>query len=691
MHAGWNEIGPGTITTDSTHVKASISGTGSALELTQPGSDSKEGIYVKIEINNKVEGPCPDCPLPPNLTPPIAPILELGHMNIIITGNVLPTDTGHTFTVLNYSQPSHGTVTVNPDGTFSYTPGTGFVGIDSFIYIASDENGNVTDPITVTLTLTNALPTAGDASESGHMNIALDGSVIFSDTPDSLAKGEIDALTVVVTSQPTHGTVNFNTTTGTFTYTPTDTGYVGTDTFTYTVSDGQQGAEPAVGTVTLTLTNALPTAGDASESGHMNIALDGSVIFSDTPDNLANGEIDALTVVVTSQPTHGTVNFNTTTGTFTYTPTDAGYVGTDTFTYTVSDGQQGAAPATGTVTLTLTNALPTADDGSASGHMNIALDGSVIFSDTPDNLANGEIDALTVVVTSQPTHGTVNFNTTTGTFTYTPTDAGYVGTDTFTYTVSDGQQGAAPATGTVTLTLTNALPTAGDASESGHMNIALDGSVIFSDTPDSLAKGEIDALTVVVTSQPTHGTVNFNTTTGTFTYTPTDTGYVGTDSFTYTVSDGQQGAAPATGTVTLTLTNALPTADDGSASGHMNIALDGSVIFSDTPDNLANGEIDALTVVVTSQPTHGTVNFNTTTGTFTYTPTDAGYVGTDTFTYTVSDGQQGAAPATGTVTLTLTNALPTADDGSASGHMNIALDGSVIFSDTPDAILPTVR
>ena len=209
------------------------------------------------------------------------------------------------------------------------------------------------------------------------------------------------------------------------------------------------------------------------------------------------------------------------------------------------------------------------------------------------------------------------------------------------------------------------------------MNLDLSGGAAFGDTPDALAGGAVDPLIVQIVDQPLHGTVTFDTTTGTFTYTPNDPGYVGPDSFTYSVSDGQQGADPSVGTITLTLTNELPVAEDGTASGHMNIALDGTVTFYDNPDINANNEIDPLTVQVLTQPLHGTVTFDTNTGQFTYTPNGDGYVGTDSFTYSVSDGQQGADPSVGTITLTLTNALPVAEDGSATGHWNIALDGTM--------------
>jgi len=381
-------------------------------------------------------------------------------------------------------------------------------------------------------------------------------------------------------------------------------------------------------------------------------------------------------VVVTSAPAHGTVAFDSVTGTFTYTPTDPGYTGTDTFTYSVSDGQQGVeVPEEGTVTITLTNALPVANDGSASGHMNIPLGSSAVFSDTPDLDASGETDPLTVVVTSDPTHGSVAFDSVTGTFTYTPTDAGYVGTDTFTYSVSDGQQGEAPAEGTVTITLTNALPVAGDGSESGHMNIPLGGSAVFSDTPDLDARGETDDLTVVVTSAPTHGTVVFNPVTGTFTYTPTDPGYVGTDTFTYSVSDGQQEAAPAEAMVTITLTNTPPSGSGDLGTIHMD-QVDIQIQVSLTSP-VSVSDVDGVDVLSIDTGTYtgsngGTLQFDGASWTYTPNPGTPGYVGDpgglpdETFTITIWDGEMnysgGDEPtrvtSTAQVVLELDNMLP---------------------------------
>jgi hypothetical protein len=77
--------------------------------------------------------------------------------------------------------------------------------------------------------------------------------VVFGDRPDNFANGERDPLTVTIIKRLSHGTVSFDTTTGKFEYTP-DPGFVGQDTFSISVSDGQQGAEPVVAVITIKVT-----------------------------------------------------------------------------------------------------------------------------------------------------------------------------------------------------------------------------------------------------------------------------------------------------------------------------------------------------------------------------------------------------------------------------------------------------
>ncbi|MEL7226206.1 MAG: Ig-like domain-containing protein, partial [Cyanobacteria bacterium J06576_12] len=150
-------------------------------------------------------------------------------------------------------------------------------------------------------------------------------------------------------------------------------------------------------------------------------------------------------------------------------------------------------------------------------------------------------------------------------------------------------------------------------------------------------------------------------------------GETGSDSFTYTTTDGNQTSEgvfnEATGTATITITgagalNTAPVADDDSYSTAFDTPLtvnaNNGVLDGDTD---ADG--DDLTVAIDSDPGNGSVSLNAN-GAFTYTP-DAGFTGDDSFTYTVDDGNGGTDSATVTVTVAeevIVNNAPVADDDS---------------------------
>ena len=95
--------------------------------------------------------------LPQNDDPVAADLSVSGNENASIAGQVTATDVdGDTVTYAKGSDPTDGSVTVNPDGSFSYVPNAGFSGFDSFIVIADDGNGG-TDTATVSITV-NATP-----------------------------------------------------------------------------------------------------------------------------------------------------------------------------------------------------------------------------------------------------------------------------------------------------------------------------------------------------------------------------------------------------------------------------------------------------------------------------------------------------------------------------------------------------
>ena len=181
-----------------------------------------------------------------------------------------PEDTSITIPVLNndtddgtldptslaiISNPSQGQIQLNPDGTITYTPKPNFNGTDTFSYTVKDDIGQTSNSATVTVTVTpvNDLPTLTNDSITLNQGSSVTFSVLSNDTD---IDGTIDATTLAIATNPTHGQLQLNPD-ATFTYTP-NPNFSGTDTFTYTVKDnGGQISQPA--TVTLTVNNLPPT------------------------------------------------------------------------------------------------------------------------------------------------------------------------------------------------------------------------------------------------------------------------------------------------------------------------------------------------------------------------------------------------------------------------------------------------
>ncbi|MGH9968876.1 MAG: Ig-like domain-containing protein [Pyrinomonadaceae bacterium] len=184
----------------------------------------------------------------------------------------------------------------------------------------------------------------------------------------------------------------------------------------------------------------------------------------------------------------------------------------------------------------------------------------------------------------------------------------------------------------------NRPPDAVDDSATTTRNTPVVINVVANDSDPDL-----DPLTVTAVSDPPHGTAT-NNNNGTVTYRP-DNGFIGSDSFTYTISDGRGGFDTATVRVTVNPPgNRPPDAVDDTATTCKNRPKRINVLANDRdPDG------DPLTVGAVTQPANGSVVINSD-NTVTYTPR-RGFVGTDSFTYTISDGRGGSDTARVTVTV----------------------------------------
>lgn len=152
---------------------------------------------------------------------------------------------GGSLTFVAFSLPLHGTLNLNADNTFTYTPGAGFIGSDTFTYTVRDNrNSTATGRVTLTVVEQNNTPAAFEDQLEATAGTPVTFDVRANDTDP-----EGDPLRVIASTLPAHGSLNFNLD-GTLTYTPR-AGFVGDDSFVYTIGDGEGGSASAAVTITV--------------------------------------------------------------------------------------------------------------------------------------------------------------------------------------------------------------------------------------------------------------------------------------------------------------------------------------------------------------------------------------------------------------------------------------------------------
>jgi len=345
-------------------------------------------------------------------------------------------------------------------------------------------------------------------------------------------------LQVSIVTPPANGSVVVQAD-NSITFTPA-ANFSGTVSYVYRVTD--KDGESGTATVTVTVkpvNDGTPVAVGDTDSVGSNGQVITRVLSNDT--NLVDAPI---TVLVTTPPAHGTAVVNAD-KTITYTPA-RGYSGPDSYSYQVKDGDNDASSAIVSISVKANQAPQAVGDTLTVDEDAQATQVVVLANDI-----DPEGDTLTLREVTQPAQGgTVTLEG--GVVRFLPAP-GFHGTTSFTYTLSDGTS-SSTATVHVTVTAVNDAPVASHDAftvRSGSRDNALPVLVNDSDV-------DADTLTVTLVTQPAHGQVSLVD--GVLHYTPRP-GYVGTDSFTYTVSDGQGGTA--TSTVTLTVEGTGDSDGDG--------------------------------------------------------------------------------------------------------------------------------
>ena len=495
------------------------------------------------------------------------------------------------------------------------------------------------------------------------------------------------ALSITGVSNPTNGTVTYNSATQTVSFVPT-AGYLGPAGFSYSVSDGQGTASA---NVSLTVVPPPPIANDdsgyvANENSLLSIASSALLANDSDPNGFA------LSVTGVGNASHGTVAYDSSAQTVTFTPT-AGYTGTAGFSYSVSDTNGGTA--TGNVSLIVNDptsqnlfslssvpSIVTVNDNSAvelgvqfTPSANGTISGIRFYKDA-QNVGPHVADLwtstgtllATVTFSGETSSGwqQVNFSSpvsvTAGT-TYVASyhTNGFYSADPnyFSTPLTNGQLSAT--NGVYAYSAGSAFPTSTYNASNYWVDVIFDGpgsqppvanndsgfvgaeNGTISISASALLANDSDpngfALSITGVSNPTNGTVTYDSATQAINFVPT-ANYAGPASFNYTISDGQ-GTASANVALNVNALAPLARNDNDFVTNENNaLSLSASTLLANDSDPSGL----PMSIAGVSNPTHGTVSYDANTNTITFVP-DAGYAGSASYKYSVTDANGGSSSA----------------------------------------------
>ncbi|HHG3344292.1 TPA: tandem-95 repeat protein [Vibrio parahaemolyticus] len=534
--------------------------------------------------------------------------------------------------------PANGTVSVNPDGSVTYTPNDNYHGTDSFTYIVTSGGVSESTTVRVDVTPVNDAPVAKDDTAITDEDTPVTIDVLPNDTDVDGDKLSIESASVPK-EQGTVEVVN-----GKLVFTPAEN-FHGDAEITYTITDGAL-TDQATVNVTVNAVNDTPVvessiADQTLAEDFTPYTIDLNTAFSDV-DNV-DGEL-TFSVSGNSNIQVAIVN-----GIATFTPT-ADWNGSEALTFTATDPSGESVSQTVNFTV-----APVAD---------IVADSARVVEDTPtiikvlgNDTFEGDDKVVSLDTNNGPANGTVSVNPD-GSVTYTPND-NYVGKDTFTYIVTSG--GVSESTTVeVNVTPVNDAPVAKDDIATTQEDTAVTIDVLPNDTDV-----DGDKLSIQSASVPeAQGKVEIVD--GKLVFTPAEN-FNGDAEITYTVTDGAL-TDQATVKVTVNAVNDTPVvesniADQALAEDFTPYTIDLNTAFSDV-DNV-DGEL-TFSVSGNSNIQVAIVN-----GIATITPT-ADWNGSETLTFTATDPSGESISQTVNFTV-----APVAD---------IVADSVTVVEDTPTII-----
>ncbi len=539
--------------------------------------------------------------------------------------------------------PLHGSVTINANGSFTYTPASNYTGVDSFCYRACDNESPAacdTAYVIVNVLPVNDKPVINDSTVTTPEDVPVTVCIPISD-PETATQSH--SITNIYCG-PNNGNISGTTVNNTgnphlvcVTYAP-NANYNGTDSVCLVVCDNgtPQLCDTTKITIIVTPVNDKPIAVDDIYPSCIDTAIRKNVLGNDI-------DIDGpamQTIGTICGPFTGTLVLQLN-GNFVYTPTPA-FNGVDSFCYVVCDGGTPNLCDTGVAILdySCVNIKPIANNDAYTTPEDVTLNVPVTGVLTNDN----DPDGGTLTVNTSPvvnvSHGTLTLNSN-GSFTYVPT-SNYNGLDSFIYAVCDNGVPVKCDSATVYITVTpvNDAPVVGDSTITTPEDQPITVCVPFSDVDVT------DLHAANLLCNPASGAVSNITVSDIFhtlcvTYTP-NPNFNGNDSLCLIICDNGLPSKCDTSHIRITVTpvNDPPIAINDAYTTSEDVTLTvplGTGVRANDNDNADGNAVTTLTV--TTSPivnvAHGTLTLNGN-GSFTYVPT-SNYCGSDSFVYRVCD------------------------------------------------------
>ena len=322
-----------------------------------------------------------------------------GNEDTSIAGAVSASDVDNTPAQLSYALvganggATHGTVALNANGTFTYTPAANFNGSDSFSFKASDGslNSNVATE-SLTIAAVNDAPVAANSSASGSEDTPISGSVSATDVDNTPA--QLSYFLVGTNGGAAHGTVVFHSD-GSYTYNPVHD-FNGSDSFSFRANDGLLDSNVATVSLTVSPVNDAPVAANGSASGNEDTTVSGTLSVADV-DNTA-AQLSYNLIGPNGGAAHGTVVLHAD-GSFAYTPA-SNFNGSDSFSFKANDGALDSNVATESLTISAVNDAPV-NTVPNSLSVESSLDAAIT------GLAVSDVDAVSLTTSLHVEHGTL--------------------------------------------------------------------------------------------------------------------------------------------------------------------------------------------------------------------------------------------------------------------------------------------